>query len=72
MIKLGFAETWVDLIMRCVTSVKYLVCINSEVFGDISPGRGLRQGDPLSPYLFVLCAQGLSSIYYQRCFEKFV
>lgn len=48
--------------MQCVTSVKYSVYLNSEVFGDICPRRGLRQGDHLSTYLFVLCAQGLSSI----------
>lgn len=63
MIKLGFVENWVNLIMRCVTSVSYAVRLNHSIVGNIYPSRGLRQGDLLSPYLFVLCAQGLSSIF---------
>ncbi|XP_075480607.1 uncharacterized protein LOC142521262 [Primulina tabacum] len=61
--RLGFAETWIDKIMRCVRSVKYYFRINQEVVGPIIPTRGLRQGDPLSPYLFVLCAYGLSALF---------
>ncbi|XP_075498859.1 uncharacterized protein LOC142537187 [Primulina tabacum] len=63
MLKMGFAEHWVNLIMRCVTSVSYSVRLNNSIYGTICPSRGLRQGDPLSPYLFVLCAQGFSHIF---------
>ena len=60
--KMGFNENWIMLVMKCFSSVSYSVILNGTMYGNIIPSRGLRQDDPLSPYLFLLCAEGLSAL----------
>ena len=48
--------------MLTVHTASYSIIINGEPCGYISPSRGIKQKDPLSPYLFLFCVEGLSSL----------
>ena len=70
LLKFGFDPRWVSMIMKCISSVSYQVLINGKAKGNIVPSRGLRQGDPLSPFLFILCTEVLISHIQQAELSK--
>lgn len=57
-----FTDTWCRWIYKCMFMVSYSVLINGEPTKTIYPQRGIRQGDPISPYLYIICTEGLSQL----------
>lgn len=60
--RMGFNEKWIGLVMVCVKIVTYSILVNGEPQGLLQPTRGIRQGDTLSPFLFLLCTKGLHGL----------
>jgi hypothetical protein len=62
MIKLDFHRLWVRMVMRLVSTVSLQVLFNGGKLRKFKPSRGVRQGDPISPYVFLLAVEGLSCL----------
>ena len=62
MMRFGFHEVWIDRIMTFISTVSYGFLYNGMEMGRVIPTRGVRQGDPISPYIYIMCAEGLSAM----------
>lgn len=60
MLKMGFHSKWVKWVMQCMTTVSFSMIFNGEPLPYFQPLQGLRQGDPLSSYLFIIVMNVLS------------
>ena len=63
--KMGFSQRWINLIVACTRTITYLVMLNGQPCGLITPTQGLCQGDPSLPYLFLLVTEGLHALFEQ-------
>ena len=66
MIRIGFHRLWVEMVMRLVTTISFSVLFNGDRLDTFVPSRRIHQGDPISPYLFLLAAEGLLCLLKSR------
>ena len=70
LINANFPQNVISLIMSCVSSVSTSILFNGGNMEPILSSRGIRQGDPLSPYLFILCMEALGYFIEEKCKSK--
>jgi hypothetical protein len=67
--RMGFAQEWRVLIVQCISSVHFSIFINGQLTESFTPSQGIWQGDPLSPYSFLICVETLSDVNF-KCTRK--
>ncbi|XP_068474709.1 secreted RxLR effector protein 78-like [Phaseolus vulgaris] len=60
--RMGFHNRWILWIRGCMESASVSVLVNGSPTEEFIPSRGLRQGDPLAPFLFLVVAEGLTGL----------
>lgn len=70
LVHFGFPENIIKLIISCVSTALTSLLFNGSKLESFHPLRGIRQGDPISPYLFLLCMEFLGAQITKMCEEK--
>ncbi|GJZ24399.1 RNA-directed DNA polymerase, eukaryota, reverse transcriptase zinc-binding domain protein [Tanacetum coccineum] len=70
MLLVGLYEVTVHWIMTCITTPSFFICVNGQINGYFKRKRGLRQGDPISPYLFRLVMEVFNMIMIKNIKES--
>lgn len=65
LLRIGLHRAFVDIIMTCTTSISYSFLMNGTQFGLLQPSWGIRQGDPLSPHLFICVVEAFLALIRQ-------
>ncbi|XP_026428902.1 uncharacterized protein LOC113324830 [Papaver somniferum] len=70
--KLGFCDEWTRLIMQCINTTSSAILISGFSTSFFKPSRGIRQGDPLFPYLSIICMESLSRVLNEAKKKKWI
>ena len=69
LVSLEFHPDTVELILSCISFTSASLLFNGSRIGEIFTSRGLRQGDPISPYIFIICMEFLNTLINRKCEE---
>ena len=70
LIRANLPANLIDIIKSCISTISTSILFNGEALDPIYPSRGITQGDPLSPYLFILCMEFLGQLIEEKCNAK--
>ena len=66
----GVMEEWTNWVMNMVSSTFFSILVNGSPSSPFNVSRGIRQGDPLSPFLFIIAAKGIGRLLKRRQYEN--